>query len=133
MTFTHGKNTFVSVNGSNLSPYTDSSGFPKTADKHDVTTYGATDHAYNGGLGDATFTMSGTYDDTTVGPFDILDPLVGQLVTIVRRVEGTGSGRPQQTFTALLEKFETSNPVADMVKWSADFQKSGAITTINQP
>jgi hypothetical protein len=44
-------------------------------------------------------------------------------------VEGTGTGKPQDAFTGILKKYTETNPVDDMVTWSAEFEISGAITT----
>ncbi len=127
----HGKNTFVSVAGTDLSQYCDNSELPRTADSHDVTGYGKSAHVYAAGLVDGKFSLGGFYDSTLVtGPRAVLDPLVGAATptTIIRRPEGTGTGKPQQTFTANLLTYTESNPVADMVRWVTDWQLSDAVT-----
>ena len=48
MAFVHGKNTFISLNGSDLSAFTNTSELGRTADSHDVTTYGKNSHVYAG-------------------------------------------------------------------------------------
>lgn len=132
MAFVHGKKTYISLNGVDLSAFTNTSEFERNADKHDVTCYGADDHAYDGGLGDGKASMSGIYDNTASGPRDTIEPLVGTKVTLVRRPEGTGSGLPQDSLTVLVEKYVETNPVADMVAWSCELQPSGAVTSTNQ-
>lgn len=132
MAFVHGRLTFISVNGSDLSPFTNTSTFGRGADSHDVTTYGATDHAFEGGLGLNTFSMGGIYDGSATGPRDILEPLVGTSVTLIRRPEGTGSGKPQDSVTVVLTSYVETSPVADFVQWSAEFQPSGSVTSTNQ-
>lgn len=132
MTFVHGKNTFVSVDGADLSAYTDSSERPRSADSHDVTTYGNESHRKAGGLKDGTFQMSGTYDNGVGGPRAILDPLVGEVVEIIRRPAGTGAGKAQDTFNALLQEYTESSPVADMVKWTAKFEIDGDVDSTPQ-
>jgi hypothetical protein len=52
----------------------------------------------------------------------------GLLVAAVYRPEGTGSGRPQQTCNVLVTTYMESSSVADMIKWKADLQISGAVT-----
>lgn len=131
MTFIHGKNTYISVDGNDLSAFTDSSELGRTADVHDVTTYGKDDHVYEGGLGDSTFKMSGTYDNGVAGP-SVLEDLVKSKVVLVRRKEGTGTGKPQETVDVVVKGYTESNPVADMVKWSAEFQGSDAIVKSTQ-
>lgn len=132
MTFVHGKNTYVSLNGVNLSAFTTSSQLEKTADKHDVTTYGQTTHIYGGGLLDGTGSLSGVYDNGVAGPRAAILPLLGTTTTLVRRPDGTGSGKAQDSVTVLVEKYVETNPVADQVTWSCDFQLSGPVTTTAQ-
>ena len=132
MAFVHGKNTFVSLNGSDLSAFCDSSTFGRKSDKHDLTTYGKDDHVYGGGLGDGSASIGGFYDNTAAGPRDIIEPLIGTVVTFIRRPEGTGSGKPQDSVSVLVEEYEETSPVADYVKWTATLQPSDAITSTNQ-
>jgi hypothetical protein len=66
MAFIHGKDTFVSINGVNLSAYSNKTEFKRTRDSHDVTTFGNNVHIYQGGLGDGTATLEGIYDNTAV-------------------------------------------------------------------
>lgn len=130
----HGRKTVVTVDGNDLSQYTNQSEFNRSADSHDTTTYGATGHTYSPGLTDGTFTMSGFYDSTeSTGPRAVLQPLLGaEAVEVVRQPEGAGSGLPQDTFFGLLTSYTETNPVADMVTWSAEFQISGAVDSTAQ-
>lgn len=132
MAFSHGKDTYISLNAVNLSAYVTTSQLEKTADKHDVTTYGQTTHVYSGGLKDGTATMSGVYDNGAGGPRASIQALIGTTVTLIRRPDGTGSGKAQDSVTVLVEKYVETNPVADMVTWSCDMQLSGAVTTTAQ-
>lgn len=133
MTFVHGKNTFISLNGTDLSAFTDASELERTGDSHDVTTYGKNAHVKAGGLLDGTAKMSGTYDNTAgTGPRAVVRPVVGTVVTLIRRPEGTGTGKPQDSVSVLVTKYNESNPVADMVKWSCDMDLSDTITSTTQ-
>lgn len=125
--FKHAKNTYISVDGNNLSTFTDSSELNRTADTHVVTTYGKNSHVHEGGLLDSTAKMSGTFDDGADGPGAVLNPLVGEKVTLVRRKIGTGSGLPQETVDVIIKGYVETNPVADMIKWSCDLQGSDDI------
>lgn len=133
MSFVHGRKTFLSLNGSDLSPFCTNSALEKTSDKHDITVYGLDDHTYSGGLKDGTATMSGIYDNTAAGPKAIVDPLIGQVVTLIRRPDGTGTGKLQESLNVLVMKYNETSPVADMVTWSCDMQKSGPVTKTTQP
>lgn len=145
MSAIHGKNTYISVTtlspaptgAHDISPYCDTSAFNYVRDSHDLTTYGQDGHVYGGGLTNHSFSCGGKYDtSTTAGPRAIFGPLMSatgeQLVSVTRRVEGTGSGKPEETFNALLTGFVETSPVADYVTWSADFQVSGSVTRTTQ-
>lgn len=126
----HGKRTVVKVDGSDISQYTDSSEIPRTKDSHDTTTYGNNSHRKSGGLLDGTFTCSGTYDTTAVtGPSAVLRPALESEdpVEIIHQPEGAGTGKPQDKFNAVCTKFTTTHPVADMVKWTAEFEIDGDV------
>jgi len=130
MAFVHGKNTFVSVGGTDLSDFTDSSELNRTADSHDTTTYGNDSHRKSGGLLDGKFTMSGTYDNTaSTGPRAVLEPKLGTTTAVVRQPEGTGAGKPQDSFNAVLVSYVETSPTADMVKWSAEFEIDGDVNS----
>lgn len=133
MGFTHGKNTFFSLNGVDQSAFANNTDWEESADSHDVTCFGKNSHVFKGGLKNGKCTVSGVYDDTAVGPYDTIRPLIGSNVTAVWRPEGTGSGKPQETVNVLVTDFKISNSVADMVKWTADLQFSDDIAAINQP
>lgn len=130
--FKHGKDTFISLDGDDLSGSTNASELGVTADTHDVTTYGKGAHVYKGGLKDGTAKMSGIYDSGAAGPKAIIQPLVGETVELIRRPEGTGSGLPQDKVDVVVKGYTESNPVADMITWSADLQLSDAVDSTPQ-
>lgn len=132
MSFVHGKNTYVSLNGTDLSAFCNTHQMERNADKHDLTTYGKNDHVFNGGLGNGAISIGGFYDNGASGPRRIIEPLIGTVVTLIRRPEGTGTGRPQDSVSVLVEKYVETNPVADYVSWSCDLQPSDAVTTTDQ-
>jgi hypothetical protein len=135
MSFVHGKNTFISLAGNDLSTFTNASEFGRAGDNHDVTTYGKDSHVFKRGLKNGTASMSGIYDNTAgTGPRAVIEPLwdAGDAVTLVRRTEGTGSGRPQDTVDVIITGYTETSPVADMVAWSCDMQLSDDIDTTPQ-
>lgn len=133
MAFIHAKDTVVTVATKDLSQYTDSSELNRTADAHDVTTYGNDAHRKAGGLLDGKFTMAGTYDNTaSTGPRAALEPLLGTVVAVVRQPEGVGAGKAQDTFNALMTSYVETSPVADMCKWSCEFEIDGDVTSAAQ-
>lgn len=132
MTFVHGKSTYISLDGDNLSTYTNTSELNRTADSHDVTTYGKNSHVKEGGLLDGTGSMSGIYDNGAAGPRAVIEPLIGTVVQLIRRPEGTGSGKPQDTVNVLVQSYTETNPVADMVAWSCEFELSDDVASTTQ-
>lgn len=134
MAFVHGKDTFISLDGNDLSQYTNTSELTRTADSHDVTAYGKRSHVFNGGLLGGKATMGGTYDNTaSTGPRAVINPLIGQVVELVRKPEGTGTGRPVDTVNVLVTQYVETNPVADMVTWSCDMQLSDDVVSSTEP
>lgn len=133
MSTIHGKNAKVTVDGDDLSPFTNSTEFKPSVDSHDTTCYGATGHVYAAGLTDGTFTIKGVYDDGATGPEAVLLPLLGGAnVPVVYQPEGTGTGKPTRTFDAQITSYEESAPVAEMIAWTAEFQISGAVVATTQ-
>jgi hypothetical protein len=130
----HGRSTVITVAAKDISPFCRTSSYERAADVHDTTGYGVDDKGKAGGLRETKFTCGGLYDNTTlVGPRVVLHTIVGTTVAIVRKVEGTGTGKPQDTFNAVVAKYVETNPVDDMVTWSAEFEIDGSVTTIAQP
>jgi len=134
MAWSHGRLTKVTVATKDISPYIKTSSYEMGADVHDTTGYGSTNKRKAGGLLEGKFTMSGTYDNTaSTGPRNALHGLVGTTVAVVRNPEGTGTGKPNDAFSAVLTKYVETNPVDDMVTWSADLEIDGAVTTTALP
>lgn len=132
MAFVHGKGTFVSLDANDLSAFTNNTALPRSADTHDVTTYGKDDHVYRGGLRDGTATISGIYDSAAGGPGAVITPLLGTNVTFIFRPEGTGPGLPERSGDCVVSTYEETSPVADMVTWSAELQLSDEFATTAQ-
>lgn len=129
----HGKNTFVSLDGDDLSPYGTSVEWAEPVDEHDVTTFGQDAHILEGGLEGGSATLAGIYDNTAaVGPAAVIRPLKGTVVELIHRPEGTGAGRPQRTVDVLVRGYTESSPVADMVTWTADLGFSGQVADSTQ-
>ena len=123
----HGKGTVIKV-GASIVKGANTSSLPRTADVHETTEYGVDDAGNQGGLKRGTFTMGGVYDDTeTTGPDDLLKGHEGETLAITYQIEGTGSGKPQAVFDAVLNSYVTTSPVNNMVTWQADFTRDGAI------
>lgn len=133
MAFAHGRHTVIKVASDDISTFTNTSEFPREVDTHDVTCYGADDYAYSSGLRKGSFKMGGTYDDGASGtPQVIFSDNEGDTFAITRQPLGTGTGKPQQAFNAILTNYTETNPVAGMIAWSAEFTRTGPVTTTTQ-
>lgn len=129
MAFVHGKTLAVSLNATDLSTFCNSVEFKRSYDSHDTTTFGKLSHAFTGGLGNGTCNLKGIYDNGAAGPRAIVEPLLGTVVTLLHKPEGAGTGNPQDSVSVLVQSYEESSPVADMITWTATLQMSGEVTT----
>jgi hypothetical protein len=129
MGFVHGKGTAVSIGGDSLSVFSNSVTFGRTADTHDVTTFGKDSKVYAPGLKDGTAKIEGIYDNTAAtGAPAVLRPLIGAAaVELVYQPEGVGSGKPLATVDVLVTSYEETAPVADMITFAAELQLSDEI------
>jgi hypothetical protein len=133
MSFVHGKNTFISLNGVDLSTFVNKSDLDRGADEHDVTTYGKSAHVVAGGLLNGKASMEGIYDNTAgTGPRAVIRPLIGTVVALIRRPEGTGTGKPQDSVSVHVKSYKETNPVADMVTWACELTLSDTVTSTVQ-
>lgn len=132
MAFIHGKDGFISLNGVDLSAYANNIEFARPADSHDVTTFGKSAHVKNGGLLDGSVTLQGVYDNGAASPEATIDPLLGTVVPLVYRPEGTGSGRPQKSVSVLVQEYTETVPVADMITWQLTMEMSDTLTKTTQ-
>jgi hypothetical protein len=128
--FVAANDVYLSVDGTNIAAYCSSIEVEYSVDSLQTTTFAAGGHTYQGGMTSGSISAEGTYDDTASGPKAVVEPLMrdGQLVAAVYRPEGTGSGRPEQSFNVLVEKYAESSAVGEMIQWSADMKISGAVT-----
>lgn len=124
---THSKHTVIIIDGNDISEFCNTSNFEKSAKTDETTTYGKDAEVYDPTLTSGAFGCGGTYDDAETGPRAVLLPLVGTKVVIQHRPEGTGSGLPQDTFDAVITKYNESAPVAGYRTWACEVQPSDDI------
>jgi hypothetical protein len=125
MARTHSKETVIVVDGNDISQFCKDSNRERSSGTEDNTTYGKNAVVKDATLLDGAFACSGVYDsDETDGPRVVLDPLVGEKVTVIYRPEGTGSGLPQDTFEAVITKYTETAPVAGYRLWSLETEPS---------
>lgn len=133
MARSHSKDTYVSLDGNDLSTFLNDSDWTRSPESHKLTTYGQNNNVYAGGLGDGSSDLAGFYDtSTTSGPRAILEPLVGSNVTLIYRPEGTGTGLPERSVDVLVGEYKETHPVADYVGFSQKLTHSGDVTITTQ-
>lgn len=124
MAFVHGKGVVVTIDGDDISAFTKNVEFSREADTHDTTTFGKNSKTYAAGLKDGTATMEGVYDNTAdTGPGAVLKPLLGgAAVELIYQPEGLGAGKAQSIVDVIVNSYEESAPVDDMITWTAEVQ-----------
>jgi hypothetical protein len=125
--FVHGQDTFVSLDGNDLSTYSKTTDFTDTTEVHDVTTYGNSRKRKHGGLGDGTVTIGGVYDNSATGPRAVIKPIkaLGLPVPFIFQPEGAGAGKAQSLVDVVVASYKESAPVDDMVTWEAELDMDG--------
>lgn len=124
MARSHSKYTVIIVDGNDISVDCNDSNRERSSGTEDLTTYGKNAEVYGPTLLTAAFGCSGKYAVGAGGPRAVLDPLVGTVVNIKYRAEGTGSGKPQDSFDAVITKYVETAPVAGYRLWSLETQPS---------
>lgn len=134
MTFIHGKDTVVNVDGVDLSAFMKTTEWTDTSDIHDVTTYGNDRKRKKAGLGDGTVTNTGVYDDGAAGPRTILQAIkdAGDVVPYIWQPEGAGAGKAQSTVGVVISSLQFSDPVDDMIAFTVEFDMDGTLSNVDQ-
>ncbi len=135
---THGKDAYFAVEDStgttlrDISPYLNTIDFPRSNDTHDNTTYGAEGHTFQTGLTNGTISIAGFWDKTaTVGSTTVLDSLLDldtPTLGFEYGPEGNASGKVKYSGECILQDYNVSSPVADLVTFTATLQISGTVT-----
>lgn len=129
-TFVHGKSTHFEVDDTggtsrDISDTLTSVDFPETIETAETTAFGSTYKSYIVGLRDATISVSGIWDATVDGYFIGTEPATR---SFIYGPAGDTAGNVKYTGEAILTSFSVSNPVGDVVTYSADFQCTGGVT-----
>jgi hypothetical protein len=125
--------TVILVNDTDVSTgYAVDSNIEQSSKTEDLTTYGKNTEVYGPTLKSGACGWNGKYNDAVGGPRKFMKPLVGQTVTIKYRPEGTGSGLPQDMFTAVITKYTETAPVAGYRLFVVETQPSDDWDSTNQ-
>lgn len=134
----HGKDAYIAIEDSaattlrNISPYVTSVEWNQSNDIHDTTTLGAEGHTYRQGLTDGGFTVNGLWDDTaSTGSYTVITSLIDLEISVGFEYgpEGNGSGAVKKSGECVLESYSESDPVDDLVTFTATFKITGSVTT----
>lgn len=129
MAFAHGRLAYFKFGTNDLSAWMDSTTFDQGADVHETTTYGKSWKTRIGGLKDASFSIGGIYDAAVGGPEAVLRPLIGGAATAYEwGPEGNTATKPKYSGTAIVESYQQSAPVGDVIRWSATLQNTDTVT-----
>ena len=129
-TFAHGKSTDFAIDDTggtsrNISDTLTDVSFPQTIDTAETTAFGSSNKSYIVGLKDTTISVSGIWDATVDGYLSGTEPASRSFIF---GPAGTTGGNVKYTGEAIMTNYSQSNPVGDVVTFSADFQVTGAVT-----
>lgn len=136
MAFVHGKGGVFKIDNAagtlqTLTAYVDQWSISNSVDTAETTTMGSEVKTYLSGQSDATISVSGLYDSTAAtGPDVVLQGLIGLETTSTFELgpEGSAAGKTRYTGECFLTGYEITAAGGDVVKFTADFQVTGAIT-----
>lgn len=131
-TFAHGKAAVFKVadNGGSLrdvSNVINSSGLSRSVETGETTAFGSNDKSYIPGLRDATISLGGMSDATVDG---YLAGILGHGTPVAWELypQGSVTGYPKYSGSAILTSYESSVEVGGVVAISGELQVTGAIT-----
>lgn len=139
MAFVHGKSTVFKLDNAagtivDLSSYLDDVGFPESIETGETTTFGAagSSKTYIVGLNDRTVSLAGKWDATLDAHFAAVIAAQADGTVASSSFEfgpaGSTAGLVKYSGEALVTSFEVSNPVGDVVTFSAELQVTGQVT-----
>lgn len=129
-TFAHGKSTDFAIDDTggtsrNISDTLTDVSFPQTIDTAETTAFGSSNKSYIVGLKDTTISVSGIWDATVDGYLSGTEPASRSFIF---GPAGSTSGNVKYTGEAIMTNYSQSNPVGDVVSFTADFQVTGSVT-----
>ncbi len=134
----HGKDSVFKIEDSagstmrDITPYVKSVDFNRSNDVNDTTTKGAEGHTYRPGLTDGEIRLTGLWDKTaSVGSRTVLQSLLGVEITVGFEwgAEGSTGGMVKDSGECVLQDYQESSPVDDMVGFTSTLKISGDVTS----
>ena len=130
MAFVHGKSISVLANDTNLSSFLNDASVTYNAETAETTAFGDSAKTYIIGLSDGTISLSGMYEGSTTG-FDaaITSALAASNEVTTSIFYGTpAAGLRTSMAGGLINSYDISTPVGDVVSASLDIQVDGGVT-----
>ncbi len=130
MAFLHGKSISVLVNDTNLSSFLNDASVTYNAETAETTAFGDSAKTYIIGLSDGTISLSGMYEGSSTG-FDaaITSSLAASNEATTSIFYGTpAAGLRTSMAGGLINSYDISTPVGDVVSASLDIQVDGGVT-----
>ena len=138
MAFKHGKTALFKVDNAggtlvDLSAFCDSIDLSRDLDVAETSTFGSTSKTYVIGLIDGKISVSGKFDSAGASTVDaVISGTLGQEASVTFEYQASNasvsSTNPKYTGEAYCTSYKISAPVGDVVKFSAEYQITGAAT-----
>lgn len=137
MAFVHGKNAYIQLDDSagvlqNISGIANEVSYSLSLETAETSVFGTSAKTYIMGQNDATISVSGLFDSTTVGIIEgAMGVLIGGTVASLSFVfgpEGSASTKKKYSGECIITSFEVGASVGDVVSLSLELQRTGATT-----
>lgn len=125
MAFKSGKDSFFSVDGTDISSYVDSVSFSRDVNTLETTSFGSDQATYVVGIEGMSISGSGSWDATNDGTMAGL--FDGSTVAFDYRPDNT-SGQPKYTGNAFVTNYSIDSSATDKVSFSFSLIVSGSVT-----
>lgn len=126
MAFQAGKNAYLSIDGTDVSAYTDNESLNRVIDQLETSTFGSGNKTFINGLRSFDLSSSGPWDPTFDAVIAAADD--GASVAFVFGPEGNTTGDIQYSGNANLSAYGITNGVSGRTEYSCSFQPTGAVT-----
>jgi len=126
LSFQHGKNAFLSIDGTDISAYTNSQSLNRMKDNFETTTFGNNDKTFIAGLREYDLSIGGPWDPALDLVMSTADDNASGV--FIFGPEGNTSGDVRYSGNAFIANYNVDSPVGGGVTWTATFKPSGAVT-----